>query len=187
MKKKKVSKRPAPRAKRPARRIRGIRQKLVSVITRQKPKKLRGQALRYQQMLLTLRDHLLDAINTTAGQTLNRSQRDSSGDISGYPTHQADAGSEDFDREFALSLVSSEQEGLYEIAEALKRLETNTFGICEMCSKPIKKARLKAVPFARFCLPCQTEVEKEKNAPARPTVSLEDAAEEEAAEETAEE
>ena len=185
--KKKTKKRSVPRSKRLARRTSRSGAKSVPVATRQKPKKLRGNALRYQRLLLGLRDHLLDAINTTAGQTLNRSQRDSSGDISGYPTHLADVGSEDFDRDFALSFVSSEQEGLYEIAEALKRLEINTFGICEMCSKPIKKARLKAVPFARFCLPCQTEVEKEKKAPAGPTMSLEDTAEEEAAEETAEE
>lgn len=185
MKKKKAKKRSAPRSKPQGRRKRRSSAKPVPVMIRQKPKKLRGQALRYQRMLLTLRDHLLDAINITTGQTLNRSQRDSSGDISGYPTHQADAGSEDFDREFALSLVSSEQEGLYEIAEALKRLESNTFGICDMCSKPIKKARLKAVPFARFCLPCQTEVEKEKKETGRPAVSLEETAEEEAAEDAA--
>ena len=187
MKKKKAKKRSVPRSKRAVRRKCVGKKALPAVIVQPKPKKLRGEGLRYQRMLLNLRDHLLDAINTTAGQTLNRSQRDSSGDISGYPTHLADVGSEDFDRDFALSLVSSEQEGLYEIAEALKRLESNTFGICEMCGKAIKKPRLKAVPFARFCLPCQTEVEKEKKATAAPTVSLEETAEEEAAEEAAEE
>ncbi len=151
-------------------------------------KKFRGEALKFQRMLLGLRDHLLDAINTTTGQTLNRSQRDSAGDISGYPTHMADAGSEDFDRDFALSLISSEQEGLYEIEEALKRLEDGSFGTCEMCEKGIRKARLKAVPFARFCIDCQANVEKEqKSIAARPQVSLEDTAEDEEAEASSEE
>lgn len=150
-----------------------------------KRKKLRGEALKYRAKLLALRDHLLDAINSTASESLKLSPRESSGDISGYPTHMADAGAEDFDREFALSLISSEQEGLYEIEEALKRLENNTFGICEMCEKPIKKARLQAVPFARFCIQCQTQVEKErKTIPLRPAISLEETAEEEEAEES---
>ena len=58
----------------------------------------------------------------------------------------ADAGTDNFDREFALSLVSSEQDGLYEVEAALKRLEAGSFGLCDMCEKPIARPRLEAVP-----------------------------------------
>jgi RNA polymerase-binding transcription factor DksA len=64
-----------------------------------------------------------------------------------------------------LSLVSNEQEALYEIEEALKRLEHNTYGICGMCERPILKARLEAVPFARLCVNCQSNIEKNDRGP----------------------
>ena len=51
---------------------------------------------------------------------------------------------------FALSLLSQEQDALYEIDEALKRIEQGTYGICELCNKPILHARLEAIPFAWF-------------------------------------
>ena len=60
-----------------------------------------------------------------------------------------------------LSLLSQEQDALYEIEEALKRIENTTYGICEMSSKPIPHARLEAIPFARFTVECQQQLEKE--------------------------
>lgn len=123
-------------------------------------KKLRGQLAKYQKLLLNLRDHVIDQISGLAGENLKRSQRESSGDLSGYSFHMADTGTDNFDREFALSLVSSEQEALYEVEEALKRLELGSFGKCESCAKVIAKARLGAVPFARMCVQCQSQMEK---------------------------
>lgn len=119
-----------------------------------------GDRAMYKQLLLDLRDHLLDRINFLAGDNLNRSQRESSGDLSAYGFHMADAGTDNFDREFALSMVSSEQDGLYEVEEALKRLEAGLYGICEMCEKPIAKPRLQAVPFTRLCVTCQASTER---------------------------
>jgi DnaK suppressor protein len=75
--------------------------------------------------------------------------------------HQADAGSDAYEKDFALSLLSQEQDALYEIEEALKRIEVGTYGICEMSSKPIPHARLEAIPFARFTVECQQQLEKE--------------------------
>jgi DnaK suppressor protein len=77
---------------------------------------------------------------------------------------EADAGSDAYDRDFALSLLSQEQDALYEIDEALKRIELGTYGICEMSGKPIPHARLEAIPFARFTVECQSQLEKQSKA-----------------------
>ncbi|MFP4261197.1 MAG: TraR/DksA family transcriptional regulator, partial [Opitutales bacterium] len=78
----------------------------------------------------------------------------------GYGTHQADAGTDSFDRDFALSLVSSEQEALNEIEEAIQRIKNGTYGICEVTGKPIPAARLTAVPFTHYSVEGQAEYEK---------------------------
>lgn len=132
------------------------------------PKKLKLSkelAANYKKRLLDLRDHLIDGVNFLATDNLKRSGRDASGELSGYSLHMADAGTDNFDREFALSLVSSEQDAIYEIEEALKRLENSTFGICEICEKPVRRERLEAVPFARLCVQCQSHVEKDRRRP----------------------
>ncbi len=126
---------------------------------------------KYKKLLLDLRDHLIDGVNFLASDNLKRSHRDASGELSGYSLHMADAGTDNFDREFALSLVSNEQEAIYEIEEALKRLEHFTYGVCGMCEKLIRKERLEAVPFARLCVQCQSTIEKDRRRPG-PTVPV---------------
>jgi RNA polymerase-binding transcription factor DksA len=133
------------------------------------PKKLKlskQDAARYKKLLLDLRDHLIDGVSFLASDNLKRSNREASGELSGYSLHMADAGTDNFDREFALSLVSNEQDALYEIEEAMKRLEAGTYGVCEMCDKLIPKERLGAVPFARKCIQCQSAAEKNRGRPA---------------------
>jgi RNA polymerase-binding transcription factor DksA len=76
--------------------------------------------------------------------------------------HQADAGSDAYDKDFALSLLSQEQDALYEVEEALKRIDNGTYGTCEMSGKSIPHPRLEALPFARFTVQCQTDVEKNR-------------------------
>jgi RNA polymerase-binding transcription factor DksA len=100
---------------------------------------------------------LKDSMNGVARDSL-RSQ--TGGDASAFGMHQADAGSDAYDRDFALSLLSQEQDSLYEIDQALKRLENGTYGICEMSGKQIPKARLEALPFTRYTVECQAELEK---------------------------
>jgi RNA polymerase-binding transcription factor DksA len=139
----------------------------------------KADALKYKKLLLDLRDHLIDGVNSLASENLKRSSRDVSGELSGYSLHMADAGTDNFDREFALSLVSNEQEALYEIEEALKRLETGTYGLCEMCEKPIRRERLDAVPFARLCVACQSIAEKTHRRPAAPVASFSEGVEDE--------
>lgn len=108
--------------------------------------------------LLTLKDTLLDSMSVVAKDSL-RSRADGN-EASAFGMHQADAGSDAYDRDLALSLLSQEKDSLYEIDEALKRIETGTYGICEMSGKPILHARLEALPFARYTVECQAEIEK---------------------------
>jgi len=114
----------------------------------------------YRQKLLALRDRLVDEINFLSGENLNNSQRDSSGDLSNYGIHMADQGTDNFDREFALSIVSNGHDALYEIDAALQRIKEGTYGTCEMTGQPIEKARLEVLPYARFSLAAQSEMER---------------------------
>jgi len=78
-----------------------------------------------------------------------------------YSLHMGDSGTDNFDRDFALSMLSSDQDAVYEIEEALKRIEKNTYGVCELTQKVIPKARLEAIPWARFTVEAQAQLEKE--------------------------
>jgi DnaK suppressor protein len=114
---------------------------------------------RQKGRLLDLRDHFLDQMQSVAQDSLR--SRAENNEASAVGQHQADAGSDAYEKDFALSLLSQEQDALYEIEEALKRIETGTYGICEMSNKPIPHTRLEAIPFARFTVECQQQLEKE--------------------------
>lgn len=115
---------------------------------------------RYYRLLLDLRNHVLASLGEHTEETLRKSAKDDSGDLSGYGQHMADAGTDTFDRDFALSLVSSEQEALSEIEAAIKRIKDGTYGICESTQKPISKERLLAVPFTRYSAEAKKQVER---------------------------
>jgi RNA polymerase-binding transcription factor DksA len=123
-------------------------------------KKVPKKFLRYYRLLIELRDHVNSELSLHTEDTLKRSSKEDSGDLSSYSQHIADAGTDTFDRDFALSLVSSEQEALHEVEEAINRIKTGTFGICELTGKPISKERLLAVPFARYSVESQAQMEK---------------------------
>ncbi|HEX4706258.1 MAG TPA: TraR/DksA C4-type zinc finger protein [Candidatus Udaeobacter sp.] len=125
-------------------------------------KKLDPFIRQQKQKLLELRDAMVDSMAGVAQDTL-RSRAEGS-EASAFGMHQADAGSDAYDRDFALSLLSQEQDALYEIDEALKRVELGTYGKCEMSGKPIPRARLEAIPFARFTVECQSQLEKQSRA-----------------------
>jgi RNA polymerase-binding transcription factor DksA len=115
-----------------------------------------------KEKLLQLRDAMVDSMAGVAQDTL-RSRAEGS-EASAFGMHQADAGSDAYDRDFALSLLSQEQDALYEIDQALKRIELGSYGTCEMSGKPIPRARLEAIPFARFTVECQSQLEKQNKA-----------------------
>jgi len=117
---------------------------------------------KYYDLLIELREHVKAELDLHTSDTLKHSSRDDTGDLSGYGQHQADAGTESFDRDFALSLVSNEQEALQEIEEAIQRIKNGSYGVCEITGQTIPKERLTAVPFTRFSLEGQMEFEKSK-------------------------
>lgn len=125
-----------------------------------KTKKMSAKDLVYfKKMLLKIKEYIADQMKHISDNTLKKSQRDASGDVSGYTLHMADVATDTYDREFSLDLAANERERLYEIDDALKRIEERTFGVCEKCSRPINKIRLKALPYTRMCLQCQQGLE----------------------------
>lgn len=117
---------------------------------------------RYYKLLIELRNHLTGQIDTHSEETLKRSSKDDAGDLSSYGQHMADAGTDTFDRDFALSLVSTEQEALAEVEAAIKRIKDGSYGVCEITQKPIARDRLLAVPFTRYSAEAQKEIEKNR-------------------------
>jgi RNA polymerase-binding transcription factor DksA len=105
------------------------------------------------QHLLELREQLVRQMNGLA--------EESAQELAGYSLHMADSGTDNFDRDFALSLLSSDQDAVYEIEEALKRIEKKTYGVCELTGKAIPRARLEAIPWTRFTVEAQAQLERE--------------------------
>ena len=121
--------------------------------------KVPSKWLAYYNDLMSLRASLKGALGERSNETIGASARESSGELS---LNSSDAGSETFDRDVALSMVASEQEALDEIEDAIDRIFDGTYGVCQETQKPIKKARLKAVPFTRFSLEGQAQYEGRK-------------------------
>lgn len=125
----------------------------------QEEAKVPKDLLKQYKALVALRERVLDGLALHSQDTLKRSSKEDSGDLSGYGQHMADAGTDTFDRDFALSLLSSEQDALFEIEEAIQRIINGTYGICEITGVAIGKERLKAVPFTRYSLEGQKQLE----------------------------
>jgi len=126
-----------------------------------KAKKLDKKTIKvFKKLLLDKREELLGDISHISEETLKKSQKDASGDISGYTFHMADVATDNYDREFSLGLASKERVVLNEIDHALSKIDEGGFGMCEACKKAISKVRLKAVPYAALCLKCQEAREK---------------------------
>ena len=122
-------------------------------------KKVPKLLISYYNDLMELRASLKGALGERSHETLGASARESSGELS---LNSSDAGTETFNRDVALSMVASEQEALEEIEDAIDRIFDGTFGVCQETGKPIKKTRLKVVPFTRFSLEGQNLFEQRK-------------------------
>lgn len=114
---------------------------------------VRPEWAKYQSNLLELRERLLDQMDGLA--------KESAEQMAGYSLHMADSGTDNFDRDFALSLLSSDQDAIYEIEEALRRIQRGTYGTCEPTGKSIPRARLDAIPWTRFTVEAQAQLERE--------------------------
>lgn len=128
--------------------------------SKQIPEKLR----RYYHLLTAMREVIQKGLAFHSEEALKKNGKDDAGDLSGYSQHLADAGTDTADRDFALSLISNEQEALKEIADAIERLKSGKYGICEITNKVIPHARLMAVPFTRYSLEGQKELERNRRA-----------------------
>jgi DnaK suppressor protein len=117
------------------------------------PIKIKSEWQKYYTTLMDLRERLVAQMNGLA--------KESAEEMAGYSLHMADSGTDNFDRDFALSLLSSDQDAMYEIEEALKRIEKNTYGICELTGKQIPRARLEAIPWTRFTVEAQAQLERD--------------------------
>lgn len=115
--------------------------------------KIKAEWQKFYDRLLELREQLTRQMNGLA--------KESAEELASYSLHMADSGTDNFDRDFALSLLSSDQDAIYEIEEALKRIERNTYGVCELTGKPIPRSRLEAIPWTRFTVQAQAQLERE--------------------------
>lgn len=117
-----------------------------------KNKYLTAKQLKEQlNRLLLLRERVSGEITSINRDSLSQNEPDPS---------LSDQGTDTFDREFALNQLSNEQDVLFEIDEAIRRIENGTYGICEMTQNPINVERLEALPYVRYSVAAQSELEK---------------------------
>lgn len=125
-----------------------------------KKKMLKADLAAFKKLILKKKEDIIDHIREISEETVKKSQKDASGDISSYTYHMADVATDNYDREFSMGRVSEDREFLFELDDALKRIEDGSFGICEDCGALVSKTRLKAVPSARLCIKCQEKKDK---------------------------
>ena len=113
----------------------------------------------YKERLLALRARLRGDVSTMAEAALHGRGREASGDLSSIPVHMADLGSDNFEQEFTLTLMASEEATLEQIEAALERIEDGVYGICVECEGRIPKMRLNAIPYTPYCVKCASKLE----------------------------
>lgn len=113
----------------------------------------------FRQLLLTKRAELIGDVDHMTNEALRNSQPGGTGSLSNVPIHMADVGSDNWEQEFTLGLVANERQRLKEIDAALQRIADHTYGICESTHKSIGKKRLRAKPWARYCIESAREKE----------------------------
>jgi RNA polymerase-binding protein DksA len=119
-------------------------------------KSIADRLVKQRERLLLLRETVLKEIHQLTAEACEETPS--------YSMHPADAATDSFDRDLVLGLASFEQEGLYEIDAALKRIDDGTYGVCELTGTPIPWKRLKAMPWTRFSIEGERRVEG-KNLP----------------------
>lgn len=124
------------------------------------PKKLPPFYKKQQQRLIELRSALSDLMEGMAKETLRSRPEGSDASVGGM--HMGDAGSDAYDRDFALSMLTKEQDALYEINEALERMDRGVYGLCELSGKKIPDERLEALPYTRYTREMQEQIERDQ-------------------------
>jgi DnaK suppressor protein len=111
---------------------------------------------KFKAMLLAKLNEILGNVTSMETEALRRERSD----LSNMPIHMADLGTDSYEIDNIIGLMDSERKILVEIDEALSRIEDGTYGICQGRGEPIPKQRLKAIPWARYCVDCATLIEK---------------------------
>jgi len=111
---------------------------------------------KFKALLLAERMKILGDVSCMENEALRKSHSE----LSSMPVYMADIGTDSYEIEKTLGLMDSEMKLVVEINDALARIENGTYGICEGSGEPIPKKRLKAVPWARYCIACASLLEK---------------------------
>ncbi|MBW7865922.1 MAG: TraR/DksA C4-type zinc finger protein [Candidatus Hydrogenedentes bacterium] len=114
---------------------------------------------KFEKLLLEERDKLTGSIRSIEHASRTESGRDNGGDLTSY----AEKGTDSFEMETALNIASGESERLMDINDALQRIKSGTYGVCEGSGKSIPKKRLEVFPAARYCIEYQEELEREQS------------------------
>ena len=115
-------------------------------------RRIRPKWRQHFRRLANLHDHLL--------QQQRRQFADAVEERPTFSMHMADAGTDAYDRDMALGMLSHEQDAVYEIEEALNRIRNGTYGICELTGERIPAARLNAIPWTRFTAAAERTLER---------------------------
>ncbi|NLF67708.1 MAG: TraR/DksA family transcriptional regulator [Candidatus Anammoximicrobium sp.] len=115
----------------------------------------------YKELLLAIRSRLRGDVYAMADAALNKTRAEASGDLSLMPIHMADVGTDNYEQEFTLSLLQTEEGVLGLVESALERIEDGTYGVCTECQGRIPKTRLTAIPYTPYCVKCASKVETE--------------------------
>lgn len=124
-----------------------------------KQPRMKSAALKkFKRLLLACREKLASSMDSMEDEALNKNRQEASGDLAILP-EMVDIASDNYNQEFTIGLIQNQNEVLKIIDDALAKIENGQYGICESCSQPVKRARLSALPYARFCIECQSKEE----------------------------
>ena len=149
-----------PKARKPGVRARRKPPRSGVAAAPRKPVKLSPEMRKYQDLLLAERERLEVELQEIENRTARISESERASELSSYEDHPADLASETFEREKDLAIGESVESLLNQVNTALDKIQQGTFGVCDACRKPIKKARLQAIPFATLCVDCQGQLER---------------------------
>src|SRR5262245_65991659 len=114
----------------------------------------------YKQLLLALRARLRGDVNAMADAALRKTRSEANGDLSSMPIHMADIGSDNYEQEFTLSLMQSDETTLDSIEAAIEKIEDGVYGLVQECTGQISKARLNAIPHTPLCIKSAQKLER---------------------------
>jgi len=123
-------------------------------------KEWQAELEKFRELLLAERARLEAELEEIESRAARVDESERANELSAYDDHPADLASETFEREKDLAIGESVESMIHKVINALEKIDRGTYGTCDACGKPIKKARLKALPFATLCLDCQDRLER---------------------------